>query len=167
MKAREIARFGLLTAAALVLGYIERFIPLAPGIPGIKLGLSNTVLLYAIYLMNWKSAICLMLLKVTLSGLLFSGISAMLYAFAGGALSLLVMVLLHRAKGFSIVGVSVAGAVVHNIGQIAVACLVVRTQALLGYLPVLLIAGVVTGVLTGMVARLVILALEKTGGAGR
>lgn len=165
MKAKDIARFGLLTAAALVLGYFERFINIAPGVPGIKLGLANTVLIYAVYLMGWKAAVCLMLLKVVLSGFLFAGVSGMLYSLAGGVLSLAVMLLLYRLKGFSIIGVSVAGATFHNIGQIAVACLAVKSQALLSYLPVLLVAGIATGILTGMIAKLVIAALSKNGGA--
>ena len=84
MNTRSIARFGLLTAMALMLGYFERFIPIAPGIPGIKLGLANTVLLYAVYLMDAKSAWLLMCAKVLLSGFLFAGLSGMLYSFAGG-----------------------------------------------------------------------------------
>ncbi len=87
MKTKSIARFSLLCAMALVLGYFERFIPVAPGIPGVKLGLANTVLLYAVYLMGAKSAMLLMLAKVVLSGLLFAGLSGMLYSLAGGLLS--------------------------------------------------------------------------------
>lgn len=163
MSARNVARFGLLTAMALVLGYVERLIPIAAGIPGIKLGLANTVLLYAVYMMDKKSAALLMLLKVLLSGFLFAGLSGMLYSLAGGALSLAAMLLLHRAKGVGVVGVSVAGGVCHNIGQIAVACFVVQPAAALSYLPILLLSGVVTGILTGLVARLVMKALGKQG----
>ena len=96
MKTKSIARFSLLCAMALVLGYFERFIPVAPGIPGVKLGLANTVLLYAVYLMGAKSAMLLMLAKVVLSGFLFAGLSGMLYSLAGGLLSLCVMLLLSR-----------------------------------------------------------------------
>ena len=120
MKTKSIARFSLLCAMALVLGYFERFIPVAPGIPGVKLGLANTVLLYAVYLMGAKSAMLLMLAKVVLSGFLFAGLSGMLYSLAGGLLSLCVMLLLSRLKDVGIIGVSVGGAVSHNIGQIAV-----------------------------------------------
>ena len=151
--ARRVARFGMLTAVALVLGWFERFIPIAPGIPGIKLGLANTVLLYAIYLMDWKSAALLMVMKVLLSGFLFAGLSGMLYSFAGGLLSLLVMLGVRKLLGMSIIGVSVCGAISHNLGQIGVACLVVQSRAVLGYLPVLLICGVITGILTGIVAK--------------
>ena len=153
MKTKSIARFSLLCAMALVLGYFERFIPVAPGIPGVKLGLANTVLLYAVYLMGAKSAMLLMLAKVVLSGLLFAGLSGMLYSLAGGLLSLCVMLLLSRLKDVGIIGVSVGGAVSHNIGQIAVACMVVESRAVLGYLPVLMISAVITGTLTGIAAK--------------
>lgn len=150
--ASAIAKLGLLTAVALVLGYVEHLLPIT-GIPGVKLGLANTVLLYALYLMDVPSAILLMFLKVGLSGLLFGGVAAMLYSFAGGAFSLLVMILARRMKGLSVVGVSVLGAAAHNVAQMAVACFVVETRAILAYLPVLLVAAVVTGLLTGLIAR--------------
>ena len=97
---KRIARFGLLTALALVLGLIDRAIPLTAllggAVPGIKLGLANTVLLYAVYLMGWKSCVLLMLTKVVLSGLLFGSLTAILYSLSGGVLSLLVMLLIRR-----------------------------------------------------------------------
>ncbi len=96
----KVARFGLLTALALVLGLLDRAIPLTAllggAAPGIKLGLANTVLLYAVYLMNWQSAVFLMLVKVLLSGFLFGSLSAILYSLSGGALSLLVMLAVRR-----------------------------------------------------------------------
>ncbi len=160
MKTKSIARFSLLCAMALVLGYFERFIPVAPGIPGVKLGLANTVLLYAVYLMGAKSAMLLMLAKVVLSGFLFAGLSGMLYSLAGGLLSLCVMLLLSRLKDVGIIGVSVGGAVSH---KIAVACMVVESRAVLGYLPVLMISAVITGTLTGIAAKYAIAALQKAG----
>lgn len=150
--ASAIAKLGLLTAVALVLGYVEHLLPIT-GIPGVKLGLANTVLLYALYLLDVPSAILLMILKVGLSGLLFGGVAAMLYSFAGGVVSLLVMILARRMKGLSVVGVSVLGAAAHNVAQLAVACFVVETRAILAYLPVLLLSAAITGVLTGLVAR--------------
>ena len=97
---KRIARFGLLTALALVLGLIDRAVPLTAllggAVPGIKLGLANTVLLYAVYLMDWKSCVLLMLTKVVLSGFLFGSLTAILYSLSGGVLSLLVMLLVRR-----------------------------------------------------------------------
>ena len=150
--ASVVAKLGLLTAVAIVLGYFEYLLPVT-GIPGVKLGLANTVLLYALYLIDVPSAILLMFLKVGLSGLLFGGPAAMLYSLAGGVLSLFVMILARKSKGLSIVGVSVLGAVSHNIAQMAVACFVVETRAILAYLPILLLAAAVTGTLTGLIAR--------------
>lgn len=154
MNAKKIARFGMLTAVALILGWLEQLIPLAPGVPGIKLGLGNMVLVYAIYLMDAKSAALLMVMKVLLSGFLFAGASAMLYSFAGGLLSLCVMLLVRRVKDMGMVGVSVAGGVSHNIGQLAAAVLIALPwRAVVGYLPWLLAAGAVTGTLTGIAAK--------------
>lgn len=170
MNARKIARFGMLTAVALILGWLEQFIPLVPGVPGIKLGLGNMVLLYAIYLMDAKSAALLMVMKVLLSGFLFAGASAMLYSFAGGILSLAVMLLFRRVKDMGMVGVSVAGGVSHNIGQLAAALLIALPwQAVIGYLPWLLVAGAVTGTLTGVAAKSAIrgMAAHDTKKAGR
>ena len=105
----------------------------------------------------------LMLTKVVLSGFLFAGLSGMLYSLAGGLLSLCVMLLLSRLRDVGIIGVSVGGAVSHNIGQIAVACMVVESRAVLGYLPVLMISAVITGTLTGIAAKYSIAALQKAG----
>ncbi|MEG1164875.1 MAG: Gx transporter family protein [Oscillospiraceae bacterium] len=165
MTTKRLTRLALLTAVALVLGYVESFIPIAPGIPGVKLGLSNTVLLYALYLMDTKSAVFLMFLKVVLSGLLYAGFSAMLFSLGGGIFSIIMMLIvraLWREK-ISIIGVSVVGAVFHNVGQLAVAAFMVNTISLLTYLPVLLISAVVTGILTGLIAKYVIKALDTLG----
>lgn len=152
--AGAIARLGILTAVALVLGYVEYLIPIA-AIPGVKLGLANTVLLYALFLMDAPSAVALMILKVGLSGLLFGGPTAMLYSLAGGITSLGVMLLARRTRGVSVIGVSVLGAAAHNIGQTLVACAVVGVRAALAYLPILLLAAAVAGVLTGVIAKAV------------
>jgi heptaprenyl diphosphate synthase len=148
-----------LTAVAIVLGYFEHLLPIT-GIPGVKLGLANTVLLYALYLMDIPSAALLMILKVGLSGLLFGGPAAMLYSFAGGLASLIVMIFARRMKGVSVVGVSVLGALTHNVAQMSVACFIVGTRAILAYLPVLLAAAAVTGTLTGLIARYTIKGLN-------
>ena len=160
--AQKIARLGLLTAVALVLGYAESLLP-AIGIPGVKLGLGNTVLLYALYLLDIKSAAVLMVLKVGLSGLLFGGPAAMLYSFAGGALSLLAMILIKKVRGVGELGTSVTGALMHNVGQMAVACFVVESRAIFAYLPVLLLSAAITGTLTGVAAKYLIKALRPKG----
>lgn len=162
---RWLTRMALLTAAAVVLGYIERLIPMPGSIPGVKLGLANTVLLYAIYLLDARSAFVLMILKVGLSGLLYAGVSAMMFSLGGGLCSLVMMLLVKKlgGSGVSIIGVSVVGAVFHNVGQTAVAALMVNTAALMGYVPFLLVAAVVTGILTGIAAKYAIRGLKASG----
>ncbi|MDO5299834.1 MAG: Gx transporter family protein [Clostridia bacterium] len=153
---RRVALSGLLTSLMLVFGLIERQFPLTAAIPGVKLGLANSVLLYSLYMLGIRQSIVLMLLKALMSWLIYTNMNAMFYSLAGGALSLLVMVLISRAKGVSIIGVSALGAVFFNVGQILMAVLMLNTpQLIVTYLPVLMISGVVTGILTGVVAQMV------------
>ena len=124
--------------------------------PGIKLGLSNSVLLYALYMLGIRQTIVLMLLKSLMSWLIYMNLSAMLYSFAGGVLSVAAMILVSRMKGVSPIGVSALGAVFFNIGQILMAAWVLGTpQLIVTYLPVLMVSGVLTGILTGVIAKLV------------
>lgn len=153
---RNIARLGMLCAIAIVLSYLEQLLPAVSLIPGIKLGLGNAVVLYAVYTMGAKSAVILMLLKVFAAGFLFSGPSALLYSLAGGLLSLAAMIFAKRLFRVSVIGVSIVGAVFHNVGQAAIACAFIAPRAVLAFLPLLLIAGVVMGALTGIIAKLVL-----------
>ena len=165
-RAQQVALSGLLTSLMLVFGLIERQFPLTAAIPGVKLGLANSVLLYGLYMMGIKQSIILMLLKALLSWLIYMNMSAMLYSLAGGAASLLAMILVSRMKGVSIIGVSALGAVFFNVGQILVAVVMLNTpQLIFTYLPVLMVSGVVTGVLTGVVAQMVMKHLKTMGGA--
>lgn len=155
-KARKIALSGLLTSLMLVFGLIERQFPLTAAVPGVKLGLANSVLLYALYMMGVRQTIILMLLKSLMSWLIYMNMSAMLYSLAGGILSVAAMILLSRVKDVSAVGVSALGAVFFNIGQILMAAWVLGTpQLIVTYLPILMVSGVVTGILTGVVAQMV------------
>ena len=112
--AQRVGRFGLLAALSLVLGYFDRAIPLtmllSGAVPGIKLGLANTVLLYGVYMLDWKSCVALMLTKVLLSGFLFGSLSAILYSLAGGALSLMVMLLIKRRPDWGALAIAVLAA---------------------------------------------------------
>lgn len=108
--ARRVAVSGLLTSLMLVLGLIERQFPLTAAIPGIKLGLANSVLIYALYMLGVKQSIVLMLLKAMMSWLIYTNMQAMFYSLAGGVLSLLAMIALSRIKGVSVIGVSALGA---------------------------------------------------------
>ena len=151
-RTRRVAYSGLLLATMLVLGYVESLLPTVAGVPGIKLGLSNSVLIFAVYMLNLPTAWTLMVLKVLLSGLLFGGFNTILYAMAGGALSMLFMSILSRVKGIHPVTVSMVGGVMHNIGQVAVAMLLLHTRQLLYYMAVLIFVGMACGALTGVVA---------------
>ena len=155
-KAQKIALSGLLTSLMLVFGFIERQFPLPVPVPGIKLGLANSVLLYALYMLGIRQSIVLMLLKALMSWIIYMNLSAMLYSFAGGVLSLTAMILISRVKGVSVIGVSALGAVFFNVGQILMAAWILGTpQLIVTYLPVLMVSGVLTGILTGVIARLV------------
>lgn len=159
---KRVALLGMLTAVMLVLGFVEYMFPVASAVPGMKLGLSNVVLLFALYMLGPRDAAILMVSKVVLSGLLFGGVNAMMFSLAGGMLSMLGMMLTRRIPGVSIVGVSVVGAVLHNAGQVLVAMLVLRTGKLLYYMAILMLVAVGTGVVTGIVAKLVMRALGQT-----
>ena len=157
----KVALGGLLVAMMLILGYVEALLQgLVPtGIPGIKLGISNGVLLFALYMMDVRSALIMMVLKVGLSGLLFGNPMTMLFALCGGALSLAGMIPLSRVQGINIITVSMVGAVLHNVGQIIAAAFVmseVSPAILLRYLAVLMAVALVTGAATGILAREVI-----------
>ena len=168
---QKITRLALLAAAAVVLGYIEGVITaFAPLPPGIKLGLANTVLLYSIYTLGPGYSVILMILKVILTGFMSGNLaSAFLYSMGGAVLSLVMMLLvktLSRDK-VSIVGVSVVGAVFHNVGQLLVASLLLQTGGLMFYAFLLTFAAVVTGVLTGLAGKQVVRVLRLPGATGR
>ncbi len=148
----RVAYFGVFTALALIFSYVESLIPINFGIPGVKLGLANLVIVIALYKMKLSEVFLLDIVRVLLSGFLFGNYFSILYSLAGCLLSLLVMVLLKRTGGFSVMGVSMAGGVAHNVGQLIVAALVVETFSIIYYIPVLLIAGLVTGFLIGFIS---------------
>ncbi len=166
--AQRIALSGLLTSLMLVFGLIERQFPITAAVPGVKLGLANSVLLYSLYMLDIRQTVVLMLLKALMSWLIYTNMNAMFYSLAGGALSVLAMVLLSRAKGVSILGVSAMGAVFFNVGQILMAVVMLGTwQLLVSYLPILMVSGVITGILTGIVAQMVIKHLKTLNAVRR
>lgn len=157
---QRTALCGLLTAMMLVLGFIESLIPVAAGVPGIKLGLSNGVLIFALYMLDMPTAFVLMIVKVVLSGLMFGGVSAMMYAMAGGVLSMLTMMLLKKFH-FHLVIISMFGAVMHNVGQVLMAMLVLQTPKLMYYMAILMFVGLATGAVTGVAANATIKHIKK------
>ena len=150
MKVRA-AYFGVFTALALIFSYVESLIPFHIGIAGVKLGLANLII--ALYKTNVGAAYLLSVTRVVLSGFIFGNLFGILYSLAGALTSLTVMALMKKNQGFSVMGVSVAGGVFHNIGQLIIAILVVENVSIAYYLPVLLIAGLVTGLIIGITAN--------------
>lgn len=148
----RVAYFGVFTALALIFSYIETLVPISFGIPGVKLGLANLIIVIALYKIPLREVYVLSIVRVLLSGVLFGNYFSIAYSLAGGLLSLTVMALLKKAGGFSVIGISIAGSVCHNIGQLVVAMIVVETFAMSYYMPVLLVAGLITGFLIGVVA---------------
>lgn len=146
------AYFGVFTALALILIYVELLIPINFGIPGAKLGLANLVIVVVLYRNGWREALLLSVVRIVLAGFMFTNLFSILYSLAGGILSLGVMSLLKWKNIFSVTGVSIAGGVSHNVGQLLVAMAVVETYQVGWYLPALLIAGVLTGLLIGILS---------------
>ncbi|MDR0357370.1 MAG: Gx transporter family protein [Clostridiales Family XIII bacterium] len=156
---RVLALCAVLAAVALALSFIESFIPLS--IPGVKLGFANIVAVIALYLLGGRAAFSVNVLRILLAGLLFSGAFAMIYALAGGVLGVFAMILLKRAGAFGVIGVSVGGAAAHIAGQVGVAALIVQNAAIFSSLPFLMISAVVSGVIVGFIAYLVLNALPR------
>ena len=156
MKAKKIALYGMFLALALVFSYIEQLIPISLGIPGVKLGLANIITMMVLYYAGFGSAIMISAIRILLSGLLFGSGFAMVYSAAGAIFSILVMTLLKKTGKFGSVGVSVSGGVFHNIGQIIVAAIVLETKALFYYLPVLILSGLGSGIIIGILSGFMI-----------
>ena len=149
-KVKKTAFCGLVLALALIAGYAESLIPVAVAIPGIKLGAANSVILILLYMAGIKEAFIVNISRAVLSGFLFGSMSSILYSLSGAVSSLLIMTLLKKMDRFSISGVSMAGGVFHNIGQLIMAAWVLETTAVWYYLPVLILSGCVTGLLIGV-----------------
>ena len=155
MKSR-VAYFGVFMALALIFSYVETLIPVNLGIPGVKLGLANLIIVVALYKMRLSEAYLLSVVRILLAGFIFGNYFSIIYSLAGGLLSLTVMALLKKWGGFSLQGISIAGGVFHNIGQLIVAAVVVETFSVTYYFPVLLVAGLLTGLVIGIVAEMML-----------
>ena len=153
MYQKKTAYLGVFAAVAIIFGYVESLFPFFAGIPGIKLGLANLAVLYILEKYTWKEAALVSAVRILVIGFLFGNMFSILYSLAGAALSLAVMTLMKKRAGFSILGVSVSGGVSHNIGQLIIAALIVENTAFLYYAPVLIISGVITGLLIGLLTR--------------
>lgn len=154
-RVRTVTTCGILTALAMIFSYIETLVMLPVPVPGIKLGIANIAVITVLYIIGWKEAVAVNAIRITLTAVLFGNLNSFLFSMAGGILSMAVMIGLKRSGLFSVVGVSVAGGVVHNIGQIIAAVFLMESPAIAYYLPVLLAAGVITGIIIGAVGGLV------------
>lgn len=146
---QKTAYLGLFAAVAIIFGYVESLIPVFVGIPGVKLGLANLAVLFLLQKYTWKEAAAVSVVRIFVIGFMFGNLFSIFYSLAGACLSLFVMNLILKKTSFSLVGVSVAGGVFHNIGQLIIAMIIVSSTSLIYYAPALLISGVVTGVVIG------------------
>lgn len=150
---KSVAYLGVFLALAMILSYVEAILPFAIGIPGVKLGLANLVTVLMLYLIGWREALCVSVLRIVLTGILFGNLLSICYGLAGGLLSFVLMFILIRMNCFHVVTVSICGGIIHNMGQLIVAGFLVSSYYVIYYMPVLLIAGFVTGALIGIVAK--------------
>ncbi len=154
-KTRRIALYGVLAALAMIMSYIEMQIPAFFAVPGMKLGLTNIVVLVALYKFGDRSALVINVVRIIVVSILFGSVMSFAFSFAGGMLSTIVMIFLKKADKFSTIGVSVAGGLTHNIGQILVAMIILNTQAIAWYLPILWITGIGSGLVIGIIGAII------------
>ena len=152
---RKLTTLSLLAAIALALYAVESALPPIVPIPGIKLGLANLIVIIAIYKLGFKYAFIINCVRILTAGLLFTGVFGIIYSMAGGILSILVMYILYKSRIFGTVGISMAGGVLHNFGQLIMACIIMSNVRLMSYFSVLLFSGMLSGILIGVVAHLV------------
>ena len=161
---RKLANMAMLVALAMIFSYVESLIPINFGIPGMKLGVANLVTVTGLYFLEFPEVFLVVVMRILLTGFLFGNGMSIIYSLAGGILSLLMMVVIKRINGFSVIGVSIIGGVSHNIGQIIVASIVVENLKLVYYLPALLIAGAMTGFIMGILSKKILPTVQKEAG---
>lgn len=157
---KNLALLGMLLGLALLCSYVETLIPINFRIPGIKLGLANIVVVIAMYRIGIKEALLIAVARIFLSGFLFGNMFAVVYSLAGGVLSFFIMLFLKSKLKLNVISVSTAGGIAHNLGQLIVAALVVENMNLLYYMSVLFFAGLLTGLLIGIVSREILVRLS-------
>ena len=157
MKTRKVTDYALLTTLALILSYVESQVPAFFAVPGMKLGLTNLVVMVALYRMGDRDAVTVNMIRICLSALLFGNGFSLAYSLSGGLLSGFTMIALKRTEKFSIIGVSIAGGLSHNIGQILASMVLLGTWRVAAYFIALwasgIAAGLAIGVLSGEIVR--------------
>ncbi len=161
MKTKKVAFLGMCIALSMILSFVESQIPPLAAVPGVKMGLPNIVMVFMLYKIGAKETAIVSILRVILVGILFGTPLSMIYSLVGAALSLIGMILLKKTNLFAPITVSVAGGILHNIGQIATACIVMETAQIAYYLPVLFISGTIAGILIGLTAAMILKRLDK------
>ena len=161
MSTKKIANIAMLVALAIIFSYVEVLIPINIGIPGVKLGLANLVIVIALYSLDIGDVWLISLVRIVLVGFMFGSLMSIAYSLAGAIVSLIAMMIIKKTDFFGIMGVSIIGAVCHNMAQIAVAAFVVKNNGIYYYVPMLLIAGVITGGIIGVVSHRVLNILKK------
>lgn len=159
-KSRKVSYCAVLTALAMIFSYVEAILPINFGVPGMKLGLANLVVVTGLYYLNEKDVLLISITRILFMGWMFGNGMSLIYSLAGGALSFLVMVILKKKYKVSVTTVSISGGIAHNIGQLAAAAFVVDNYYIFYYLPALLIAGTITGLLIGIISEKVLKILK-------
>lgn len=161
-KTKRLAFLGLTVAAAIILSYVEMLLPpISTIVPGIKMGLANIVVIFTMYKLSFKDAVIVSLVRIIVVVLLFGSVLTMLYSVVGATLSLLVMFFIKKVGLFSTVGVSVSGAIAHNLGQIIVAAFLMKTIQIGYYFAILAISGIISGAIIGLLGALLLKYSEK------
>lgn len=158
---KSIAYTGVFAAFAIIISYVEYLLPINLGIPGVKPGFANFIILLAIFELNSRDAFIINFIRISVVGLLFGNMFSILFSLAGALISFVVMVMLKHIKTFSITGISICGGVSHNIGQLIIAAFIVNTYSIMYYVPVLIVAGIITGFLVGILANTIQPPLHK------
>ena len=156
MKTKKLVTLAVTISAAMILSFVESRIPAFVAIPGVKVGLANIAVIFALYKMGWREAITVSVIRVILVALLFGSVVSLAYSIAGALISLSLMILLRKIGIFTEVAVSVVGGITHNIGQILIAFLLLETKVVFYYLPFLLVSGVIAGIAVGVASALLI-----------
>ncbi|MDD3217563.1 MAG: Gx transporter family protein [Lachnospiraceae bacterium] len=158
---RKVAYCGILVALAMIFSYVEALIPVNFGVPGMKLGIANLVVVTGFYFLKPQEVLMVSFIRILLMGFMFGNGMSLIYSISGGLLSFGVMYLIKKTGGFSIIGMSIAGGIGHNVGQILVAIWMVQNINLIYYLPALLVAGAVTGTLIGILSQRILSAIKS------
>lgn len=161
MNTRKICIMSMMIALAAVCGYIESILPIYLGVPGAKPGFANIVIVLVLYLYGNREAILCNLLRILIVGFLFGSLYSILYSITGAVFSISAMALLRKSKGFTMIGVSIAGGVMHNVGQLFIAAIVLKTSGIIFYLPALLIAGCITGLAVGILDKILLYPIQN------